>query len=151
VHDLTQPLPDGIGPFDAVVNVGSSFGRGATIADDLAMLRAWRAALKDGGKLVVELSDLERSRHRLGPPGTVVERDDHGVHARRFVDPQTSILHVTYTFGDRAIDVDTRLYEADELVSLVRQAGFGEIERFGGFDRRPKAPEDRLVITAVAA
>ncbi|HEY4279382.1 MAG TPA: class I SAM-dependent methyltransferase [Conexibacter sp.] len=151
VHDLTQPLPDGVGPFDAVVNVYSSFGYGATIADDLAVLRTWRAALVDGGKLVMELSDLERSRHRLGPPGTVADRDDNGVHEHLYVDPQTSVLHVRYSFGDTSLDVDTRLYEADELVSLVRQAGFADIQRYGGFDRRAKSPEDRLVLTGVAA
>ena len=151
VHDLTQPLPDEVGPFDAVVNVYSSFGYGKTIRDDLAVLKTWRAALKPGGRLVMELSDMERSIARLGPPGTVVERESGGVREHLFIDPQTSILHVTYTLGDRSTEVLTRYYEADDLVALVRQAGFDEIERHGGFDRRPKRPEDRLVLTAVAA
>lgn len=151
VHDLTLPLPAGVGPFDAIVNVYSSFGYGKTIADDLAVLRTWRAALKPGGRLVMELSDLERSRHRLGPLGTVADREDNGVHEHLYVDPQTSVLHVRYSFGGTSLDVDTRLYEADELISLVEQAGFAEIVRYGGFDRHPKQPEDRLVLTAVAA
>jgi SAM-dependent methyltransferase len=151
VHDLTRPLPEGVGPFDAVVNVYSSFGYGKTIRDDLEVLKTWRAALKDGGRLVMELSDLERSIARLGPPGTVVDREDNGVHEHLFIDPQTSVLHVTYTFGGRSTEVLTRYYEADDLVSLVGQAGFAQVERYGGFDKRPKTPEDRLVITAVAA
>lgn len=151
VHDLTRPLPDGVGPFDAIVNVYSSFGYGKTIQDDLAVLRTWRAALREGGRLVMELSDMERSVHRLGPPGTVVDREDNGVHEHLYIDPQTSILHVTYSFGGQSTEVLTRYYEADDLVALVRQAGFGEIERYGGFDRRPKTPDDRLVLTAVAA
>lgn len=149
VHDLTQPLPEGLGPFDAIVNVYSSFGYGETIQDDLAVLKTWHGALKPGGRVVMELSDLERSIARIGPPGTVVDREDNGVHEHLFIDPQTSILHVTYSFGGRSTEVLTRYYEADDLVALLRQAGFEQIERYGGFDKRPKAPEDRLVLTAV--
>ncbi len=44
VADLTQPLPEGVGPFDVVVNLYSSFGYGATEAEDMDMLRAFRRA-----------------------------------------------------------------------------------------------------------
>ncbi|HEX5145973.1 MAG TPA: class I SAM-dependent methyltransferase, partial [Conexibacter sp.] len=75
VHDLTQPLPGEVERFDAVVNVYSSFGYGATVEDDAAVLRTWHGALKPGGALVMELSDIERSQARLGPLGTVVDRE----------------------------------------------------------------------------
>ena len=151
VHDLTRRLPDGVGPFDAVVNLYSSFGYGKTVADDQAVLETWRAALRDGGRLVMELSDIERTLARLGPLGTVVEREDNGVHERLYVDPETRILHVTYTHEGRSVEIATRYYEADELAAMVARAGFAQIERYGGFDRRPKRPEDRLVLVAVAA
>jgi SAM-dependent methyltransferase len=150
VHDLTQPLPAGVGPFDAIVNLYSSFGYGKTPADDQAVLETWHAALKPGGRLVMELSDIERSVHRLGPLGTVADRDDNGVHEHLYIDPETRILHVRYTAGGQSVDVETRYFEADELHAMVEQAGFRDVARYGGFDAHPKRPEDRLVLVATA-
>jgi SAM-dependent methyltransferase len=150
VHDLTEPLPDEVERFDAIVNVYSSFGYGETVADDEAVLRTWHGALKPGGALVMELSDIERSQARLGPLGTVVDREDGGVREHLWVDPHTHVLHVSYTLGDDTFDVDTRLYEAGELVAMVEQAGFRDVRRYGGFDAHPKQPTDRLVLVARA-
>jgi SAM-dependent methyltransferase len=150
VHDLTRPLPEEVERFDAIVNVYSSFGYGETREDDAAVLRTWHAALKPGGALVMELSDVERSRARLGPLGTVVDREDDGVHEHLYVDPETHVLHITYTLGEQTLDVDTRLYEAGELAALVEQAGFHDVRRYGGFDGHPKQPTDRLVLVARA-
>lgn len=151
VHDLTRPLPADAGRFDAIVNLYSSFGYGKTREDDQAVLETWRAACKDGGKLVMELSDIERTLARLGPLGTVVDREENGVHEHLYVDPETRVLHVTYTAEGRSIEVETRYYTADELQEMVERAGFGEVARYGGFDGHPKRPEDRLVLTAVAS
>ena len=148
VHDLTRRLPDELGRFDAIVNLYSSFGYGRTVADDQAVLETWHAALRPGGRLVMELSDVERSIHRLGPMGTVVEREDNGVRERLVLDPETRILHVTYTSAGRSVDVATRYFTGDELHAMVERAGFHDVARYGGFDRRPKRPEDRLVLVA---
>jgi len=150
VHDLTQPLPAEVERFDAVVNVYSSFGYGETVEDDAAVLRTWHDALKPGGALVMELSDIERSQARLGPLGTVVDREDDGVHEHLWCDPETHILHVRYTADGQTLDVDTRLYEAGELAAMVEAAGFREVARYGGFDAHPKQPTDRLVLVARA-
>lgn len=150
VHDLTEPLPADVERFDAVVNVYSSFGYGETVAEDEAVLRTWHDALKPGGALVMELSDIERSEARLGPLGTVVDREDDGVHEHLWCDPETHILHVRYTADGQTLDVDTRLYEAGELAAMVEAAGFHDVQRYGGFDAHPKQPTDRLVLVARA-
>ena len=150
VHDLTRRLPSSLGQFDAIVNLYSSFGYGVTRADDQAVLETWHAALKPGGRVVMELSDIERTLHRLGPLGTVVDREENGVHEHLYVDPETRVLHVTYTAEGRSIEVETRYYTADELQVMVEQAGFRDVARYGGFDAHPKRPEDRLVLVATA-
>lgn len=150
VHDLTQKLPAELGTFDAIVNLYSSFGYGKTVADDQAVLETWHAALKPGGKLVMELSDIERTLHRLGPLGTVVDREENGVHEHLYVDPETRVLHVTYTAEGRSIEVETRYFTADELQAMVEQAGFRDVARYGGFDGSPKTPDDRLILVATA-
>lgn len=150
VHDLTEPLPAEIERFDAIVNVYSSFGYGETREDDAAVLRTWHDALKPGGALVMELSDVERSQARLGPLGTVVDREEDGCHEHLYVDPETHVLHITYTLDGRTLDVDTRLYEAGELAEMAEAAGFHDVRRYGGFDAHPKQPTDRLVLVARA-
>lgn len=146
VGDLTQPLA--LGPFDAIVNVFSSFGYGATVADDAQVLAGWARMLKPGGALLMELSDLERARARLGAAGEVVRRETNGVEETLRVDPETRVLHIRYALGEHVLEVETRLYEANDLVSMLIEAGFAEVRRFGGFDGRPKAPTDRLVLVA---
>jgi SAM-dependent methyltransferase len=148
VGDLTQPLR--LGPFDAIVNVFSSFGYGAAVADDQRVLDGWRRMLKPGGQLLMELSDLERSQARLGGIGVTVTRETNGVTEILRCDPDTHVLHIRYELGEHELEVETRLYWADDLERMVAAAGFQDICRFGGFDGHPKQPDDRLVLVARA-
>jgi SAM-dependent methyltransferase len=148
VGDLREPLA--IGTFDAIVNVFSSFGYGASVEEDRRMLENWHRLLRPGGRLLMELSDLERSRARLGGLARTVTRETNGVRETLRVDPQTHVLHIRYQLGEHELEIETRLFEADELAAMVGRAGFRDIRRHGGFDGRPKTPEDRLVLVAVA-
>jgi SAM-dependent methyltransferase len=150
VADLTQPLPDDIGPFDVLVNLYSSFGYGATEAEDLAMLRAFHAMIKPGGRIVMHLSDLARSRHRLRTDEGVVVRDTNGVIETLDVDFSTGRLHVRYELGDDVVHSRIRMYEQDVLEQMLRDVGFRDVEAYGSFDGAPKRPEDRLVLVATA-
>jgi SAM-dependent methyltransferase len=148
VGDLTQPLA--LGPFDAIVNVFSSFGYGASVEEDQRVLDGWHRMLRPGGQLLMELSDLERSRARLGGIGVTVQRETNGVTETLRCDPDTHVLHIRYELGEHELEVETRLYDADDLARRLADAGFREIRRFGGFDGHPKRPLDRLVLVAVA-
>lgn len=151
VADLTQPLPDGIGPFDVVVNLYSSFGYGATEAEDLEMLRAFRAMVKPGGTIVMQLSDLERSRFRLRTDEGVVVRDTNGVIETLDVDFSTGRLHVRYELDGDVVHSRIRMYEKEELQRMLEQVGFSDIALYGDFTGAPKRPEDRLVLVGRAA
>jgi SAM-dependent methyltransferase len=148
VGDLTQPL--GLGSFDAIVNVFSSFGYGATVEDDQRVLDGWKRMLRPGGQLLMELSDLERSQARLGGIGVTVTRETNGVTEILRCDPDTHVLHIRYELREHELEVETRLYWADELERMVAAAGFRDVRRYGGFDGRPKQPDDRLVLVARA-
>lgn len=150
VADLTQPLPADVGPFDVLVNLYSSFGYGATEAEDLAMLRAFRAMVKPGGRIVMQLSDLERSRFRLRTDEGVVVRDTNGVIETLDVDFSTGRLHVRYELDGDVVHSRIRMYEREDLERMLRDAGFSEIAGYGDFDGAPKRPEDRLVLVGTA-
>jgi SAM-dependent methyltransferase len=147
VGDLTQPL--GLGPFDAIVNVFSSFGYCETLEDERRILRNWHADLRPGGRLLMEISDLERARARLPLDGSTIVRDgEDGVKEHLRVDWETGMLHCRYVLRDDELYIVMRVYERDELERMLAEAGFREIEAFGGFDGHPKRPDDRLVLVA---
>ena len=150
VADLMQPLPPELRGFDGLVSLSSSFGFGATVAEDEAMLRAYHDALRPGGKMAMELSDLERSRYRLKTDEGVVERETNGVEETLDVNFSTGMLHVHYVYGDDVVDSRIRMYEADDLQRMAEAAGFHDVERYGNFAGGPKRPEDRLVLVATA-
>jgi SAM-dependent methyltransferase len=150
VADLMQPLPPELRGFDGLVSLSSSFGFGETVAEDEAMLRAYHDALRPGGKMAMELSDLERSRHRLKTDEGLVERETNGVAETLDVNFSTGMLHVHYVYGDDVVDSRIRMYEAVDLQGMAEAAGFHDVEHYGNFAGSPKRPEDRLVLVATA-
>ncbi|HKG40220.1 MAG TPA: methyltransferase domain-containing protein [Conexibacter sp.] len=150
LHDLTQPLPADLGQFDVLVNVYSSYGYGATEAEDLAMLRVFHGLVKPGGWIVMQLSDLERSRFRLRTDEGVVVRETNGVIETLDVDFTTGRLHVRYELGDDVVHSRIRMYERADLMAMFAEVGFIDIQGYGDFAGGPKRPEDRLVLVARA-
>ncbi len=150
LHDLTRPLPADLGPFDVLVNVYSSYGYGATEAEDIAMLRVFHGLVKPGGWIVMQLSDLERSRFRLRTDEGVVVRETNGVIETLDVDFSTGRLHVRYELGDDVVHSRIRMYERADLMAMFAEAGFIDIQGYGDFSGGPKRPEDRLVLVARA-
>jgi len=150
VHDLTQPLPEGVGPFDALVNVYSSYGYGVTESEDLEMLACLHRALRPGGSIVMQLSDLERSRFRLRSDAEPVVRWTNGVKETLTVDFSTGRLHVRYELDGDVVDSRIRMYEKEDLVRMFEQVGFSDVTMYGDFTGKPKEPADRLVLVARA-
>ena len=150
VHDLTQPLPEGVGPFDALVNVYSSFGYGVTVSEDQEMLACFHRALRPGGWIVMQLSDLERSRHRLRSDAEPVVRWTNGVKETLTVSFKTGELHVRYELDGDEVHSRIRMYERERLVEMFEQAGFEHVRTYGDFTGKPKEPADRLVLVARA-
>ncbi|MFD5116841.1 class I SAM-dependent methyltransferase [Streptomyces sp. NPDC058220] len=145
VMDMADLAP---GSADALVNVYSSFGYCETAEEDTAVLRTWWRALRPGGRLLLELSDLERAQKRLGPGAGTVHRSTNGVQEEIRMDWEQQMLHVSYLLDGRRLDCRTRVYSRDQLLESLRTAGFTDVDCFGGFDGRAKSPDDRLVLVA---
>lgn len=147
-----QPFADA--SFDAVINVFTSLGLFLDDAEDLAALREAHRLLKDGGRFLLEsmhrddvVADYaERDRWRL-PDGTEVR-------VRRRFDPVAGISYERLQWrkggeGGRKQHA-LRLRTATEIDTLLRAAGFTDVEYFGDWDGRPFSHRDASLI-AVAA
>ncbi|MCZ8522862.1 MULTISPECIES: class I SAM-dependent methyltransferase [Paenibacillus] len=134
--------------FDAVINMYTSFGYYKTEEEDLRALDAWGAALRSGGKLVMELADMDRARAKLDRTKPIIYRYTGDVTEEVRMDWTNRILEVTYLQEDRRFTCHTRLYEKEFLVGYLRGIGFGEVAVYGDLEGKPKALEDNLILIA---
>jgi SAM-dependent methyltransferase len=141
--DMRRP-PEG--PFDAAINLFSSFGYFDDPQDDVAALSAWRARLRPGGVLVMELMHRDRIAYLHGrqiehPPGMTETGHTDWVSGLR-----TSTL----TYGSITKTFRFRLYTVSELVRMLERTGFRHVDAYGGLTRGEVSPESRLALRAVA-
>jgi SAM-dependent methyltransferase len=140
VGDMREPPP---GPFDAVLNLYSSFGYFDDPADDMRCLAAWYDVLRPGGVLVLETMHRDRVAWLWGQdfdPGT---RRETGT-TDWTTGVRTSTVEVD---GDRR-KFRVRLYTVTNLVRAMEEVGFVRIEAFGGLDGTALDPSKRLAIRA---
>ncbi|MDP8976989.1 MAG: class I SAM-dependent methyltransferase [Actinomycetota bacterium] len=134
------------GPFDAVLNVFSSFGYFDDPAQDAAALRAWRGVLRPGGALVMTLMHRDRVAYLQAQP-----REVRGpVREEGETDWVKGVRTATVTYRDTAKNFRVRLYTVTELVGLLRGAGFGQVAAYGDLWHTPVSPATRLVLHAIA-
>src|SRR5688572_27632442 len=138
------------GPYDAILNLWTSLGYFASAREDEAALRSWHGALRYGGQLVIEISDLERARldNPNNEPRTYRRRVINDVVDEVWIDWLTATSVVRYSFRDQEIVARTRIYSAGELLTMLQRAGFEVVGTYGSFKRAPKRPSDRLILCA---
>jgi SAM-dependent methyltransferase len=149
-----RELPFDDGTFDCVLNLFTSIGYAGEEGDRQAFTE-FRRVLRPGGALVVETMHRDRlarifQARRWDP----LPEDALLVEAGRFdwVAGETEVDH-TYIAADGARQAFTytlRVYTATEVDRMLRAAGFGEVEYFGGYDGKPLDWESRLVAVARA-
>ncbi|NNH76039.1 methyltransferase domain-containing protein [Nocardia uniformis] len=139
------------GPFDAVINLWTSFGSLPTRSEDLCALGAWRKVLRAGGPLIMELTTVENAKatNRIvtassGRKSVVI----NGVREDATFDWVRGLSVNTYTRGDWSRTCVTRLYTRSELHDMLQSAGFRDITTYGGFDGAPITDDRRTVLVA---
>ena len=142
ICDMAKPPA---GPFDAIVNVYTSFGYAEDKIADQMILSYWLKSLRSGGRLIMELSDMERAMRVLNPEG-YTHRETNGVKEVLIV--QDNMLNVDYEYHEKTLRCKTRLYWKEELEEMLINAGFSNVMLYGSFDLTSKRPEDNLVIVA---
>jgi SAM-dependent methyltransferase len=140
--DMRRPPP---GPYDAVINLFSSFGYFEDPREDAAALAAWAGCLRPGGVLVMELMHRDRVAHLYGGP---IEHPA-GVSEEGHTDWVTGLRVSTVRYRAIAKTFQVRLYTATELVRMLHEAGFQHVEASGALDGGEVTPESRLALRAL--
>jgi SAM-dependent methyltransferase len=123
------------GEFDAVLCAGNSFGYFEDEENE-AFLKAAVAALKPGGRMVLEAGWVAESRFPDFVEGRDIEAG--GVHfaTRSAYDPRTGRAESRYTLtrGDSSEEraATFRVYTAREILRLLETAGLADVELWGG-------------------
>jgi SAM-dependent methyltransferase len=150
-----RALPD-MGPFDAVLSWGNSFGY--LVPDDTARsLAGMHRLLRPGGRLVLESGTVAES---LLPAG-IAPRSEHefgGVRMRKEnrYRAAESRLETEYEFEDADGRIErTRaahhVHTTGEVVRMLHAAGFGDVELRGADGAAPYAlGSGRLIAIATA-
>jgi SAM-dependent methyltransferase len=104
----------------------------------LAVLRSLGERLRPGGTLAFDVFhpdrvDIEETHGRW------IEREP-GIGEHALWDEERRTLELSVRTGDVAASMSLAWLEPDGWRALLVQAGFGEIEAYGWFDRRPLAP-----------
>jgi SAM-dependent methyltransferase len=131
------------GPFDAVMNLYSSFGYFEDPDDDVNCLRAWYRVLRPGGTLVLESMHRDRLAWLWG------RESDPGTRRETGMTDWTTGVRTSYVQVDGETRMfQVRLYTATDLVGMMTETGFASIEVYGGLDGSPLDPSTRLAIRA---
>ncbi len=121
------------GEFDAAFNWFGSFGYFSD-RDNLAYTRRMLAALRPGGRFLVEgLNKTWLVRH-LRPGSEETIGGVRVVHRSRWDDRHSRVRDLwTFLKGKRVERhrISMRIYSGPELRSLLHQAGFGNVELYG--------------------
>jgi SAM-dependent methyltransferase len=153
VRGCYASLPFATGRFVAVLSLGTALGY---LGDegDLRAFWEFRRVLIPGGRLVIETLHREQLEARLvaheerALPGGATLRLE-----RRF-DRRRGILHEAQRLRDNAgwgpaRAYEMRVYGVGELSSMLRQAGFGQVECYGSLAGVGKpTPITALVVVA---
>ncbi len=140
--------------FDAVINIFNTFGYLATEAEDAAVLRAVRDALKPGGVFLLETVSRDAILRHFMPAAVDHLADGTLVLQEQAFDLQTSRLAVTMTLIEpdgarRTYTQSIRIYTPTELCRLHEAAGLQVEAVFGGLDGSPLTLDSlRLVVLA---
>lgn len=147
MRDFMEP-----GGFDLALNLFTSFGYFDDPADNLRVLTNVRASLAPGGVFVLELAGKEVIARIWQPCRTLEAADAVLVQRGEVIDDWSRVENEWLLIRDgavRSFRFRHWLYSAVELRELLKDAGFTNIDVFGGLNGSPYGVEaNRLVVRA---
>ena len=151
VHRDMREIPREAGPFDAVINVFTSFGYFEREEEDQKVLDGIARALKPGGRFFIDTMNRDWLMRNFSQSDWH-ERPDGGFHMeRRRYDIHTGRINVDWFYvtaeGQRRHQPHSeRLYTFVEFAKMLEKAGMAVRETWGGFDGRELSMDSRRMI-----
>jgi SAM-dependent methyltransferase len=156
-HDLRTPLPEG--GFDAACNVFTSFGYG-TEAEDLALFRSLRGAVRPGGRVLVETNHRDLVCVSLARGGKECKRMADGTLFldEAVFDPISGVVTLNWYWsgpnGSGEKHAEWRCYTPAQIVDLLQRAGLRFLGAYKGLSKVPYTADGaeaagRLAVIAV--
>jgi D-alanine-D-alanine ligase len=146
------------GRFDFVLVMANSFGYFPDDRDNLQILCEARRLCRPGGKLLLDLLDSDYVVEQFRPSSVHQATEDITVKRERELKENLIRVRESVVSGARGLVRECtyceRLYQEDELVGLLRQAGFKQIDFKNDFSSHEN-PGDygfmtrRWIVTAV--
>jgi SAM-dependent methyltransferase len=138
--------------FDAVLNLGTSFGFFETSTEDFAVLQKAQTSLRGGGLLIMDMLNKEELA-RQGTLRAVFEGIGIRIVLERGFQPDGIWMTDRWVFvtdgGQHEYRIRFRPYSGGELQRLLEHAGFNSIDLWGDLSRTPYSHDaHRLVVVA---
>lgn len=153
MRDLLSAVPEGMRPFDAAMNVWTSFGYYGEDAD-LAYLRGLASIVRPGGIFVLYVVNRDWLVRHFDPQGYEEFGDLVHLEDRR-LDLDTSWMHDRWRFfrkrgrdlvGVASMDIEHRVYGLHELRALFERGGWHPEAAFGGLGMEPHGIDAGLML-----
>jgi ubiquinone/menaquinone biosynthesis C-methylase UbiE len=126
--------------FDAAGNLGTSFGYFEKESDNELVLKKVFRALKPGGKFLLDVGNRDRIIRQYEPFGLTEIGKTRILQSRHF-DTARSVITADWTVMESGREEKVRsvlrLYSYHELITMMRKAGFVDIEGYGSVKGKP--------------
>lgn len=151
IHGDMRELPPEAGPFDAAINVFSSFGYFEDEEDDQRVLDGVGRALKPGGRFFIDTINRDWLMRGFRAKDWEERPDGAFVLNDRRYDIHTGRIYVDWYYitpeGERRHQPHSeRLYTFRELSKMLAKAGLAVRQTWGGFDGVELSMETRRMI-----
>ncbi len=135
--------------FDAAICAFTSFGYFADRRRDLRVLERARAALRPGGRFLLETAHRD-GVVRLMPVQEARLPDGRAFRSVPRFDPVAGVLALTWTVtsaaGTRTFTTRLRPYSATELSEMLAEVGFRDVAFHGDLDRGPPSLDSYTIV-----
>lgn len=135
-----RKLPYATDTFEYVTILGNSFGYFEIQEDDIKILKEIFRVLKPGGKVLMDIADGSYLRANFTPRSWEWIDKNHFVCRERMLakDNERLISREVITHTEKGVIVDQfyaeRLYTCEELINLLKEAGFSDPISNGGIE-----------------
>jgi SAM-dependent methyltransferase len=149
VHDMRDEFP--VKDFDIVFNLFSSFGYFDSHDDNLKVISANAAALKPGGRLVIDYMNSKKVSRNLIPEDV---KECRGIRflQKRKIDDGKIVKRIYFSSGEKnySFEEHLQLYSLNDFEKMLGENNLSVSAVMGDYMLHPfnEADSDRLIIIA---